>query len=155
MVVTPWALVSRSDDSEQVLRVPLSVKRSLCVCLEWLRKHGTGETGLFRVAGDRANVRQLFVDLVLEGQTNIARDVSIATVASLTKVLLRRLPETILSNKAFADIMAAAGTDATHTRARAHARTHTRTHTHIYHARLARSHTNIHCCAALRMYIFP
>jgi hypothetical protein len=60
---------------------------------------GTHSEGVFRLAGNRLEVRKLFYQLVVEGDLAIPETTDVNVVAGVAKLLLRRLPETILTNR--------------------------------------------------------
>lgn len=82
--------------------VPVSepFNRALLVCLEWLTTHGTGETGLFRIAGEKHVVRNVYQKLIVQGEQDLG-NMDPNAVASVTKNLLNSLPETLLTKEKF------------------------------------------------------
>lgn len=89
--------------------MPAPSRRSLITCLRWLVSRGTGEEGLFRIAGNKAEVRQLFRSLVVNGLRDIPDSTDPNVVGSLAKILLCRLPESVLTTRYFNRMMKAAG----------------------------------------------
>ncbi|XP_063276802.1 rho GTPase-activating protein 25 [Prinia subflava] len=73
-------------------RVPILVQE----CAEFIREHGVGEEGIFRLPGQDNLVRQLRDAFDAGERPSFHRDTDVHTVASLFKLYLRELPEPVV-----------------------------------------------------------
>ncbi|NXB55034.1 RHG25 protein, partial [Leucopsar rothschildi] len=73
-------------------QVPILVQKSA----EFIREHGVGEEGIFRLPGQDNLVRQLRDAFDAGERPSFGRDTDVHTVASLFKLYLRELPEPVV-----------------------------------------------------------
>ncbi|XP_066062279.1 rho GTPase-activating protein 25 isoform X2 [Chamaea fasciata] len=73
-------------------QVPILVQKST----EFIREHGMGEEGIFRLPGQDNLVRQLRDAFDAGERPSFGRDTDVHTVASLFKLYLRELPEPVV-----------------------------------------------------------
>ncbi|NWT57962.1 RHG25 protein, partial [Erythrocercus mccallii] len=73
-------------------QVPILVQK----CTEFIREHGVGEEGIFRLPGQDNLVRQLRDAFDSGERPSFHRDTDVHTVASLFKLYLRELPEPVV-----------------------------------------------------------
>ncbi|NXK68978.1 RHG25 protein, partial [Sylvietta virens] len=73
-------------------QVPILVQK----CTEFIREHGVGEEGIFRLPGQDNLVRQLRDAFDAGERPSFHRDTDVHTVASLFKLYLRELPEPVV-----------------------------------------------------------
>ncbi|NXU70282.1 RHG25 protein, partial [Oreotrochilus melanogaster] len=73
-------------------QVPILVQK----CVEFIRQHGVGEEGIFRLPGQDNLVKQLRDAFHAGERPSFDRDTDVHTVASLFKLYLRELPEPVV-----------------------------------------------------------
>jgi len=65
--------------------------------LRYINLNGKAASGIFRIEGDLNDVRELYQAVVLG--SDIPQKTDVLTVAQIAKLLLRKLPETLLTNQ--------------------------------------------------------
>lgn len=92
--------------------IPTVFMRTLQQCLDHLARTARTPSGLpegiFRLSGNDANLAALFHHVFVAGESEIPSSVAPAVVAMLIKALLRRMPETLLTDNMFKTFIQAA-----------------------------------------------
>ncbi|KFP06205.1 Rho GTPase-activating protein 25, partial [Calypte anna] len=82
-------------------QVPILVQK----CAEFIRQHGVGEEGIFRLPGQDNLVKQLRDAFHAGERPSFDRDTDVHTVASLFKLYLRELPEPVVPWMQYEDFL--------------------------------------------------